>query len=248
MHPYRGAVPGWRDRGNEAGLTPRSACDRMAAPPEHSSGPMHPIRIWHQSFTVPDRIAGYADLLAAHMESVALPDTEIVLHGMHPDTYRTEYPGVDIRHALFQHFHSLQFIAQAIMAEKDGFDALMAGTLPDPGLREMHSAVDIPVVSYGETAMLMACELGEKFAILNFIGEMVPLLEWDVRRAGLVERCAGVRATVVFLAVMLVVGGERSPVLVATMSLGIAAIVLGVFVELLWIMLPRVPWDVIGRA
>lgn len=152
-----------------------------------------PMRLWHQSFTVLGKLPAYAGALAGHMGRVARPGTEIVQHGMHPDTYETNYPGTDIRHALFQHLHGLQFIAAAHAAERQGFDAFLASTLPDPALREIRSSVDIPVVSYGETAMHLACLYGRRFGFLVFIEELVPLIEENVARAGLRERCAGVR-------------------------------------------------------
>ena len=56
-------------------------------------------RIWHQSFTVLAKLEPYRAALEAHVSKVCRPDTEVVLHGMHPDTYQTEYPGIDIRYA-----------------------------------------------------------------------------------------------------------------------------------------------------
>jgi Asp/Glu/hydantoin racemase len=151
------------------------------------------MRLWHQSFTVLEKLPDYADALGQHMRAVARPDTEIVLHGMHEATYETNYPGTDIRHAALQYFHGLQFITAGLAAEKAGFDGFMISTLPDPTLRETQSLLDIPVVSYGETAMHTACLVGRRFGILVFIEDLVQLIEENVARAGLRERCAGVR-------------------------------------------------------
>lgn len=41
------------------------------------------IRIWHQSFTVLEKLPAYAGALAQHFKRVARPDTEVVMHGMH---------------------------------------------------------------------------------------------------------------------------------------------------------------------
>ena len=68
------------------------------------------IRIWHQSFTVLQDLGAYDAALKAHFRRVARPDTEIVMHGMVPGTYQTNYPGNDIRHAGLQHLHSMQFL------------------------------------------------------------------------------------------------------------------------------------------
>lgn len=150
------------------------------------------IRIWHQSFTVLQDLGAYDAALKAHFRRVARNDTEIVMHGMQPGTYRSNYPGEDIRHAGFQHLHSLQFLAAAVRAEDEGFDAYAISTLPDPGLREIRSLLRIPVVGYGESAMLTSCLLGSRFAVLVFINELTDLLADNARKYGLGERLVGV--------------------------------------------------------
>ena len=151
------------------------------------------MRIWHQSFTVLKDLGTYDAALRSHFKRVARPETEIVLHGMHPGTYPTNYPGEDIRHASLQYLHGMQFVAAAIRAQEEGYDAYAISTLPDPALREIRSMLEIPVVGYGESAMLASCLLGGRFGILAFIPELAPLLEDNVRRYGLQERFAGVR-------------------------------------------------------
>jgi allantoin racemase len=151
------------------------------------------MRIWHQSFTVLQQLGAYDAALRAHFKRVARPDTEIVLHGMHPGTYKTNYPGDDIRHASIQYLHSIQFFAAGLQAEEEGFDAYAISTLPEPGLREIRSMLGIPVVGYGESAMLAACQLGRKFGLLVFIPELADVVEDNVRRHGLTERYAGGR-------------------------------------------------------
>lgn len=151
------------------------------------------MRIWHQSFTVLQDLGAYDQALRAHFKRVARPGTEIVLHGMHPGTYRSSYPGEDIRHASLQYLHSLQFFAAALRAQEEGFDAFAISTLPEPGLREIRGLVEIPVVGYGESAMLTACMLGQKFGVLLFIEEMTRLIEDNVRGLGLHQRFTGAR-------------------------------------------------------
>lgn len=151
------------------------------------------MRIWHQSFTVLADLPGYASALAAHFRALARPGTEIVLHGMRPGTYETEYPGLDIRHHVIQHLHTGQFIAAALAAERTGFDAYAIMSIPDVGLREARAVVDIPVVAYGESAMLTACTLGARFGVLTFIEDLAELIADNVARYGLRERCAGSR-------------------------------------------------------
>jgi allantoin racemase len=151
------------------------------------------IRIWHQSFTVLSDLPAYEAALAAHFRRLARSETELVMHGMQPGTYETEYPGTDIRHHVIQHLHTSQFIAGALAAEQQRFDAYAIMSIPDVGLQESRAVVDIPVVGYGESAMLTACTLGAKFGVLTFIEDLPDLIADNVARYGLKERCAASR-------------------------------------------------------
>src|ERR1700750_1805200 len=112
------------------------------------------MKIWHQSFTVLGQLPAYAEALSAHFRKVARPDTEVVMHGMHDETYRTNDPGTDIRHAYFQSLHGQQFVLGESPEKEAGSDAYSIMTLPEPALRETRSLIDIPVVAYGESSML----------------------------------------------------------------------------------------------
>jgi Asp/Glu/hydantoin racemase len=151
------------------------------------------MRLWHQSFTELDRLPGYKAALGEHFRRVALPDTEVELHGMAPGTYPTEYPGTDIGFAAIQHLHTRQILERAIDAERQGFDAYLISTLPDPGLQEAKSLVDIPVIGYGVTAMHTACFLGSRFGVVSFIDELAPLYAANAMRYGLMARAGPVR-------------------------------------------------------
>jgi Asp/Glu/hydantoin racemase len=151
------------------------------------------IRIWHQSFTVLSDLPAYEAALRTHFRRVARADTELVLHGMRAGTYETEYPGLDIRHHVVQHLHTGQFLAAAVAAEEQGFDAFAIMSIPDVGLLEARALVDIPVVGYGESAMLTACMLGSRFGIMTFIEDLPELIAANAERYGLGSRCAASR-------------------------------------------------------
>jgi Asp/Glu/hydantoin racemase len=152
---------------------------------------MAPVRIYHQSFTVLGNLPDYAAALQAHCRSIGRPETEVVLHGMHPGTYLTEYPGNDIKYAAIQALHAQQFLLGALAAEEEGFDAYAITTMPDPMLAEARSLVDIPVVGCGESTMLTALGLGRRFAVMLFIPEMAMRIERNVQLMGLAERFQG---------------------------------------------------------
>jgi Asp/Glu/hydantoin racemase len=149
------------------------------------------IRIWHHSFTVLQNLPPYREAMAAHLAKASAPGTEVVMHGMHEQTYQTEYPGNDIQFAYFQNLHSQQFVLGAIEAEEQGFDAFALMTLPEPSLMDCRALVDIPVVGYGESAMLAAMMLGEKAGVLLFIREMAATIDRNVERMGLSSRFVG---------------------------------------------------------
>ncbi len=152
---------------------------------------MSKTRIWHHSFTVLEKLPPYAEAMAAHFRKVARPETEVVMHGMHADTYQTNYPGNDIQFSYFQVLHAQQFLMGAVQAEEQGFDAFAMMTLPEPCIQECRSLVDIPVVGYGESAMTVASLLGNRIGMLAFIKEMLPTLDRNADRVGLSSRWVG---------------------------------------------------------
>lgn len=149
------------------------------------------MKIWHQSMTVLDHLPAYKARIAAHARKVLRPDTELVLHGLAPDTYPSSYPGDDIAYGSLFAMHSLQWMAYAWKAQKEGFDGFAMCTMADPMLREVRSIVDIPVVGCAEASFFEAAKLGRRFGMLLFIDRMEAFYEEKIRGYGLAERFAG---------------------------------------------------------
>ncbi len=143
------------------------------------------MRLWHQSFTVLDNVPAYRAVLEHELRRLAAPGTEVVLHGMDPDTYRSAYPGEDIRYVHVQALHAQQILRNVRQAERQGYDGFMISTLPDAGLIEARTLVDIPVVGYGQSSMQVAAMSGYRFGIICMIRELAPLYSENVRRYGL---------------------------------------------------------------
>jgi Asp/Glu/hydantoin racemase len=97
-------------------------------------------------------------------------------------------------HTLSEFRCATQVIGNAVRAEKEGYDAFVMGHFQEPGLLELRSAVDIPVVSLGEANMLAALSLGHRFGLVTVDPVFLPWHDRQVRAAGLAERCAGIRA------------------------------------------------------
>lgn len=143
------------------------------------------MRIWHQSFTVLDDVPHYRDALERHLGAVAAPGTEVTLHGMKPGTYPSDYPGTHIKYAYLSGLHKEQFVHAALRAQDEGYDAFLIATIPDTAYEECRTVVDIPVVSFGHTSVLMAATLGSTVGIVNFIGALEPQLRRNMRTYGL---------------------------------------------------------------
>ena len=139
------------------------------------------MRIWHQSFTVLDDVPHYRDALRRHFAGQVRPDTTIDLHGMAKGTYPSDYPGTHIGYAYLSGLHREQFVYAALHAQDEGYDAFLIGTIPDTGFEEVRTLVDIPVVGFGQTSVLMAAQLGDCVGIVNFIGALVPQLRRNFR-------------------------------------------------------------------
>lgn len=139
------------------------------------------MKIWHQSFTVLDDVPHYRDALHRHLTAHAAPGTEVELHGMKPGTYPSDYPGTHIGHAYLAGLHKEQFVHAALRAEDEGYAAFFIATLPDTAYEEVRTLVDIPVVTFGQTSVLMAGMLGDCVGIVNFIAALEPQLRRNLR-------------------------------------------------------------------
>ncbi len=85
-------------------------------------------------------------------------------------------------------------IALEMLAENHGrVDAAIIAAFGDPGLLGARELFDIPVVGMGEAAMLTACMLGRRFAIVTFAMALAPWYQESVDILNLTARCAGIR-------------------------------------------------------
>ncbi len=149
-----------------------------------------PLRIWYQGFLDLETVPPYRDSLARHAAAILRPGTEVAIHGMPPGSFSGTSPAEVARHAYTAALHTEQLITNARRAEAEGYDAVAIGIVQNPGLREMRTLVDIPVVGYGESAMHLACLLGRRFSVLAFNPALLELLEEQIDLYGLRSRAA----------------------------------------------------------
>jgi Asp/Glu/hydantoin racemase len=146
-------------------------------------------RIWHQSMTDLGHLPGYRAMLSQHAADVGQGDMRVDLHGVQPGTYPAGMAPVELtRYAWAHHLIHDQFIANALRAEAEGYDAVAISCFADPALDLARSAVDIPVVSSCETALLASCAVGTTFGLLTIDVSMVRLLRGLVSKYGFSDR------------------------------------------------------------
>lgn len=116
------------------------------------------------------------------------PDTELV--------FRFPRRGLSNLEAQpYGFFHSLsdcETLYMAMQAEREGFDGVIIACFDDPTLWSARQAVDIPVVAFGESSLLIATMMGRKFGLFCPSPLGVPAFEEKIARYGLKDRCAGV--------------------------------------------------------
>jgi Asp/Glu/hydantoin racemase len=85
-------------------------------------------------------------------------------------------------------------VALEMMAEHGArADAVIVGAFGDPGLGALRELAGVPVVGLAEAAMLTACMLGRRFAIVSFAKALGPWYEECVAYHGLTGRLAAIR-------------------------------------------------------
>jgi allantoin racemase len=132
----------------------------------------------------PNTTEAITDRLMAAARTVASVATELV-----PMTAPRGIPYISSRaDAQIGGSIALEMLAEA----HSDVDAAIIAAFGDPGLGGARELFDIPVVGMAEAAMLTACMLGRRFAIVTFSDGLVAwyneCLDWN----GLRGRCAGV--------------------------------------------------------
>ena len=125
------------------------------------------MKFWHQSTNELTRIEAYKRGLISHAYKLYGDEIELHVQGLAEGTYGDLSPSDALGNAyLYQRVLS-PIIENAIEAEREGYDAFVMGSFSEPFLREMRTAVNIPVVSLTEAALLIACSLGGQIGLIS---------------------------------------------------------------------------------
>lgn len=147
-----------------------------------------PLRLWHQSMTELAGLGGYRDFLVAHARSLLGDEATVQVEGLRAGTYHGRTPTSALGNAFVYHRAVDQIIDNAIRAERDGFDAFVIGSFSEPFLREIRSAVSIPVIGILESSMLVSCSLGRRTAPIANAPEIAFIVQSAVEKHALESR------------------------------------------------------------
>jgi allantoin racemase len=93
-------------------------------------------------------------------------------------------------------------------AERSGADAHLIACFDDTGLEAARSLAEAPVVGIGEAAYHAASMLGTRFSVVTTLSRSIPVIEDNLTRYGLAQRCARVRASEISVLALEGEGGE----------------------------------------
>ncbi len=139
--------------------------------------------------TVAQSVPGFEDfwfgVIQKGFSKVLRPDTEVVQKALKVGLSNP----IDYTNYYYANLNLGSIVETFIEAEKEGFDAAVVGCFADTGIKEARSVVDIPLIGPAESTMLLACQLGRKFAIIcaNLPG-LIAQHEDQVREHGLIDR------------------------------------------------------------
>jgi allantoin racemase len=151
------------------------------------------VRIWHQGFVELDALPAYVESLHAHVRAVASPGVVVDLHGLARGTYTPHRTAADLAgDPSLVNAGLAQVVENIRRAEREGYDAAAITIVQNIGLREARAAVGIPVASYGEAAMHLACMVGERFGVVAFDPAIAEIVAREIARLGLASRAAPV--------------------------------------------------------
>ena len=117
------------------------------------------MRIWWQSFIDASASPAYIARLGEYLNGIATSGTTVEVHGISPP---------DRGFSRLSEFRcAVAAVDNGIGAAAAGYDAVVFGHFQEPGLRELQSAVGIPVVGAGEATLHLAAQMGRGIGLVT---------------------------------------------------------------------------------
>ena len=138
------------------------------------------MKIFWQGFVEEAGNKDYYERLRGYLNGIAAAGTEVVVEGLSPS------PRDFGRLSEFR--SASQAIRRAIMIEEGEFDAYVMGHFQDPGMYEIRTILDIPVIGTGEATLHAASTLGRRMGLVTLSHEF-EVYHWEqAERYGLADR------------------------------------------------------------
>jgi Asp/Glu/hydantoin racemase len=141
-----------------------------------------------------DQIGVYKASLERHAMELLEPGQTVEVHGLPKGAYRGRSPTAALSNAFAHHRILDPVLDNAVRAERQGFDAFVVGSYSEPFLRELRSAVDMPIVSVTEATFLVACSIGRLAAPISNDPAIARLVRHSISAHGLDERIQSPRS------------------------------------------------------
>jgi allantoin racemase len=142
------------------------------------------MRVWFQKHVIAGRLPVLDATYERHLAAVASPGTELHIATLPEDSYPGTLPADWVAYGQVEELFSSHFAAQAVVAERAGYDAFVIATSQDPGIVAARRLVSIPVLGYGETAFATCAWRRLRFGIIGFIPALQEILEENIRAYG----------------------------------------------------------------
>lgn len=143
------------------------------------------MRLWYQSFARSDSFGRYAQAARDIIDLSADPGTVIEYHGLERGGFADQYRFVE-------HADTRELLANAVAAQRQGFDAFLVGNIADPGLVEARELLTIPVLGLCESTLHIACMMGHRFGVVAPNPKFSGRIERNILLYGLERRLAAV--------------------------------------------------------
>lgn len=134
------------------------------------------MRFWYQGLIpqTPESL-GYYSSMRGHGSKIAA-DVTLDLHALPGSFYPLGLgPAEFTRHVAGELVEVAAMAASLVEGAQTDFDAVIIGTLQEPGLQVARTLTDKPVVGYGQAAALVGRCLGRRLGILAFNPALIPL-------------------------------------------------------------------------
>ena len=149
------------------------------------------MRLWVQVFSARERNPNFHGALEQHLRSVVEPGVELEVHG-------TRKGGLGEQFRFFQAIDTPDIIENILKCKhatgEQRYDAFVSLNSTDPALYEAREILDIPVLGFLETTVLVACMMGRSFSLITPNPKFAISYRQKVELYGFTGRMASIEA------------------------------------------------------